>query len=65
MDLLVTRKAPNSKSVKLQVKFSLSFDIHEELYRDAPGPIRPRDAPPLSLHLNYRNYCAIISRALI
>src|SRR5271163_422777 len=25
----------------------------------------PREPHPLSLHLNYRNYCAIISRALI
>ena len=27
--------------------------------------IRPREPPPLSLHLHYRNHCAIISRALI
>ena len=32
---------------------------------NGPGPIRPREAPRLSSHLNYRNYCAIISRALI
>jgi hypothetical protein len=30
-----------------------------------PGPTRPRDLPPLSFHLNYRNDCVIISRALI
>jgi hypothetical protein len=33
--------------------------------RSPPGPIRPREVLPLSLHLNKRNYCAIISRALI
>src|SRR5271156_359276 len=30
-----------------------------------PDTIRPREPPPLSLHLNHGNYCAIISRALI
>ena len=35
-----------------------------ELLAPAPGTIRPREPPP-SLHLHYRNYCAIISRALI
>ena len=30
-----------------------------------PGTIRPREAPPRSFPLRYRNYCAIISRALI
>jgi hypothetical protein len=30
-----------------------------------PAPIRPREAPRNSLHLNYRNGCVIISRALI
>ena len=30
-----------------------------------PGAIRPREPPPRSLHLNYRNDCVIISRALI
>ena len=30
-----------------------------------PGGVRPREALPLSLHLNYRNDCVIISRALI
>ena len=30
-----------------------------------PGTIRPRKAPPLSLHLSYHNDCVIISRALI
>jgi hypothetical protein len=30
-----------------------------------PGTIRPREVPPRSLHLNYRNDCVIISRALI
>jgi|HubBroStandDraft_6_1064221.scaffolds.fasta_scaffold1077392_2 hypothetical protein len=29
------------------------------------GPTRPRQSRPLSLHLNYRNNCVIISRALI
>src|SRR5271154_5729827 len=31
----------------------------------AAGSKRPAPASPPSLHLNYRNYCAIISRALI
>ncbi len=30
-----------------------------------PGAIRPREPPPRSLHLNYRNDCVIISRALV
>jgi hypothetical protein len=33
VDLLVTRKRGNGKAVRLQVKFSRSFDVHEELTR--------------------------------
>jgi len=33
--------------------------------RSRSGTIRPRESPPLSLHLNYRNECVIISRAPI
>ena len=33
VDLLVARKRGRGRSVKLQVKFSRSFDIHEELAR--------------------------------
>ena len=33
--------------------------------RSQPGTIRPREGPPLSLHLSYLNDCVIISRALI
>src|SRR5271154_1220704 len=42
-----------------------AFPAGFRVARPPPGPIRPRATPPLSLHLNYGNYCAIISRALI
>lgn len=33
VDLLVTRKDGRGKSIRLQIKFSRSFDVHEELTR--------------------------------
>src|SRR5580704_18359476 len=45
-------------TVKVKILISPTF-------RAPLGTIRPREAPPLSLHLNYRNECVIISRAPI
>src|SRR5580693_679900 len=45
-------------TVKVKILISPTF-------RAPLGTIRPRESPPLSLHLNYHNDCVIISRALI
>src|SRR5271155_2464705 len=47
------------------IPFAGAFPACFRVARSQPGPLRPREVPPLSLRLNYRNYCAIISRALI
>jgi hypothetical protein len=47
------------------IPFAGAFPACFRVARSQPGAVRPRDAPPLSLHLNYRNDCVIISRALI
>jgi hypothetical protein len=47
------------------IPFAGAFPACFRVARSQPGTIRPREPPPLSLHLNYRNDCVIISRALI
>ena len=47
------------------IPFAGAFPACFRVARSQPGAVRPRDALPLSLHLNHRNDCVIISRALI
>jgi hypothetical protein len=54
------RVFPGRRDGTVKVKILIS-----PTFRAPLGTIRPREAPPLSLHLNYRNDCVIISRAPI
>jgi hypothetical protein len=47
------------------IPFAGAFPACFRVARSRPGAIRPREPTPRSLHLNYRNDCVIISRALI
>jgi hypothetical protein len=47
------------------IPFAGAFPACFRVARSQTGMIRPREPPPLSLHLNYRNECVIIGRALI
>jgi hypothetical protein len=72
VDLLVTRKRVRRNSVKLQVKFSRSFDIHEQLTRDVfatswytldPKKIRQSEADLwifVSMTLRHERYFVLI-----